>query len=341
MSKKILIMAGGTGGHIFPALSISNELKKRGVKVEWLGGNNSMESELVPSHKIRFHGVYTSGIRGKNFIILLKALFFLSYGFIQTIFVFFKFRPNMVIGMGGFASGLGGVIAKIFFIPLFIHEHNTIPGSTNKLLSKISTKCFQAFESSFDDNVDAITTGNPILFKPHPKKELTEVKNLLVLGGSLGAKTINQTIPKIKTPLNIWHQTGNNHLEEVETLYGNTSHSEVKIESFIENMAKAYAWADLVISRAGAMTVSELIATNTIAILIPFPHAIDNHQTLNAQHLSNNGAGILIEEKNFSSEVIDKEISQLNTEKLNEMSNSLSSLKVQHPEQMIVDYLLN
>ena len=167
------------------------------------------------------------------------------------------------------------------------------------------------------------------------------MRNLLILGGSLGAKTINQTIPKIKTPLNIWHQTGKNNLEEVETLYGNTLHSEVKIESFIENMAEAYAWADLVISRAGAMTVSELIATNTIAILIPYPYAIDNHQSVNAQHLSNNGAGILIEEKDFSSEVIDKEISQLNTEKLNEMSNSLSSLKVQHPEQLIADYLLN
>ena len=341
MSKKILIMAGGTGGHIFPALSISNELKKRGAKVEWLGGNNSMESELVPSHSIKFHGVYTSGIRGKKFSIVLKALFLLGYGFIQTTFVFLRYRPNVVIGMGGYTSGIGGLIAKIFFVPLFIHEQNTVPGSTNKLLSKISTKCFQAFENSFDDNVDAITTGNPILFKPHPKKEFTEVKNLLVLGGSLGAKTINQTIPKIKTPLNIWHQTGRNNLEEVRTLYDNTMHSEVKIESFIENMAEAYAWADLVISRAGAMTVSELIATNTIAILIPFPHAIDNHQTVNAQHLSNNGAGILIEEKNFSSEVIDKEISQLNTEKLNEMSNSLSSLKVQHPEQMIVDYLLN
>ena len=341
MSKKVLIMAGGTGGHIFPALAITKELEKREVTVEWLGGNNSMESEFVPGHGIKFHGVYTSGIRGKKFIILLKALFLLSYGFIQTIFVFLKFRPNMVIGMGGFASGLGGLIAKIFFVPLFIHEQNTIPGTTNKLLSKISTKCFQAFENSFDENIDAITTGNPILFKPHPKKEPTEVKNLLVLGGSLGAKTINQTIPKIKTPLNIWHQTGKNHLEEVETLYGNTSHSEVKIESFIENMAEAYAWADLVISRAGAMTVSELIATNTIAILIPYPYAIDNHQSVNAQHLSNNGAGILIEEKDFSSEVIDKEISQLNTEKLNEMSNSLSSLKVQHPEQLIADYLLN
>jgi len=341
MSKKILIMAGGTGGHIFPALAITKELEKRGLVVEWLGGNHSMESELVPSHGIKFHGVYTSGIRGKNLITLLKALFFLSYGLLQTAFVILKFRPNRVIGMGGYASGIGGLIAKILFIPLFIHEQNTVPGTTNKLLSKISTQCFQAFENSFDENVHAITTGNPILFEPSPKKTPSKVNNLLILGGSLGAKKINETIPQIKTSLNIWHQTGKNHINEVKDLYKNSNHPDAKIEPFIENMSEAYAWADLVISRAGAMTVSELIATNTIAILIPFPYAIDNHQTVNAQHLSNNGAGILIEESNLSSEAIDKEISQLNTEKLVDMSNRLDLLKVQYPEQLIVDYLLN
>ena len=156
MSKKILIMAGGTGGHIFPALSISKELSKRGARVEWLGGRDSMESNLVPSHEIKFHGVYTSGIRGKKLIVILKALFLLSVGFIQTMFVFIKYRPNTVIGMGGYASGIGGLIAKIFFVPLFIHEQNTIPGSTNKLLSKISTLNFQAFENSFNRGANAL-----------------------------------------------------------------------------------------------------------------------------------------------------------------------------------------
>ena len=135
MSKKILIMAGGTGGHIFPALSISNELKKRGAKIEWLGGNNSMESELVPRHDIKFHGVCTSGIRGKKIVTLIKAIFLLAYGLIQTTFVFLRYRPNVVIGMGGYTSGMGGLIAKVFFVPLFIHEQNTVPGSTNKPVS--------------------------------------------------------------------------------------------------------------------------------------------------------------------------------------------------------------
>ena len=339
MSKKILIMAGGTGGHIFPALSISNELKKRGVEVEWLGGNNSMESELVPNHSIKFHGVYTSGIRGKKIITLVKAIFLLAYGFIQTTFVFLRYRPNVVIGMGGYTSGMGGLIAKVFFVPLFIHEQNTVPGSTNKLLSKISTNCFQAFENSFDESLNAITTGNPILFEPINKKAPSEVRNLLILGGSLGAKAINETIPHISTSLNIWHQTGKIHFEEVAALYKDSHHSKAKIESFIENMAEAYAWADIVICRAGAMTVSELIATKTIGILIPFPYAIDNHQTVNAEYLSKKGAGIVIKENDLSADLIDMELSRLGPEKLQEITMKLESLSDLNPEVIIADYL--
>ena len=341
MSKKILVMAGGTGGHIFPALAIAKELHKRGTVVEWLGGKNSMESRLVPEYGYKFHGVYTSGLRGKNLLTILKAVFLLCFGLVQTVIVFTKFRPNKVIGMGGYASGIGGLIAKFSFTPLIIHEQNTVPGTTNKLLSKLSTKCFQAFENTFHENVKAITIGNPILFNPIPKVKPKSIKNILVLGGSLGAKKINQTIPHIKTSLNIWHQTGENHINEVKALYDISSNSSAKIEAFIENMAEAYAWADLVISRAGAMTVSELIASNTVAILIPFPFAIDNHQKINAQHLSLKGAGILIEEANLSPEAIENEIKLLNSEKIHKISTKLEALKVSNPEQLIADYLLH
>ena len=341
MSKKILIMAGGTGGHIFPALAIAKELKERGVAVEWLGGKNKMESRLVPEHGYKFHGVSSSGLRGKNLLTILKAVFLLSYGFLQTIIVFFKYRPNIVIGMGGYASGIGGLISKLFFVPLFIHEQNSVPGTTNRLLSRLASKCFQAFENTFPESAGAITTGNPILFNPIPKNEPKSVKNLLVLGGSLGAKKINQTIPQIKTCVNIWHQTGENHLEEVRVLYKNSQHSGAKIEPFIENMAEAYAWADLVISRAGAMTISELIASNSLAILIPFPYAIDNHQKINAEILSKNEAGILLEEENLNPEAIDREIEALSKDKLHEMAKKLESLKVSTPEQQIADNLLH
>ena len=341
MSKKILIMAGGTGGHIFPALAIAKELKERDAVVEWLGGRNAMESRLVPRHGYKFHGVSSSGLRGKNLLAILKACFLLGYGFFQTIIVFIKYKPNIVIGMGGYASGIGGLISKFFFVPLFIHEQNTVPGTTNRLLSRLAFKCFQAFEGTFPESVGAITTGNPILFKPIPKNEPKSVKNLLVLGGSLGAKKINQTIPQIKTPLKIWHQTGEKHLEEVRVSYKNSLHSEAKIEPFIENMAEAYAWADLVISRAGAMTISELIASNSLAILIPFPYAIDNHQKINAEILSKNEAGILLEEENLNPEAIEREIEALSKDKLYKMAKKLGSLKVSTPEQQIADNLLH
>jgi UDP-N-acetylglucosamine--N-acetylmuramyl-(pentapeptide) pyrophosphoryl-undecaprenol N-acetylglucosamine transferase len=341
MSKKILIMAGGTGGHIFPALAIAKELKERGAVVEWLGGKNAMESRLVPRHGYKFHGVSSSGLRGKNLLVILKAFFLLGCGFFQTVIIFIKYRPNIVIGMGGYASGIGGLISKLFFVPLFIHEQNSVPGTTNRLLSRLACKCFQAFEDTFPESAGAITTGNPILFNPIPKNRPKSVKNLLVLGGSLGAKKINQTIPQIKTCVNIWHQTGENHLEEVRVLYKKSQHYGAKIEPFIENMAEAYAWADLVISRAGAMTISELIASNSLAILIPFPYAIDNHQKINAEILSKNEAGILLEEENLNPEAIDREIEALSKDKLHEMAKKLESLKVSTPEQQIADNLLH
>ena len=341
MSKKILIMAGGTGGHIFPALAIAKELKERGAVVEWLGGKNAMESRLVPRHGYKFHGASSSGLRGKNLLVILKAFFLLGCGFFQTVIIFIKYRPNIVIGMGGYASGIGGLISKLFFVPLFIHEQNSVPGTTNRLLSRLASKCFQAFENTFPESAGAITTGNPILFNPIPKNRPKSVKNLLVLGGSLGAKKINQTIPQIKTCVNIWHQTGENHLEEVRVLYKKSQHYGAKIEPFIENMAEAYAWADLVISRAGAMTISELIASNSLAILIPFPYAIDNHQKINAEILSKNEAGILLEEENLNPEAIDRKIEALSKDKLYEMAKKLESLKVSAPEQQIADQLLH
>jgi len=341
MSKKILIMAGGTGGHIFPALAIAKELKERGAVVEWLGGKNAMESRLVPRHGYKFHGVSSSGLRGKNLLVILKAFFLLGCGFFQTVIIFINYRPNIVIGMGGYASGIGGLISKLFFVPLFIHEQNSVPGTTNRLLSRLASKCFQAFEDTFPESAGAITTGNPILFNPIPKNRPKSVKNLLVLGGSLVAKKINQTITQIKTCVNIWHQTGENHLEEVRVLYKKSQHYGAKIEPFIENMAEAYAWADLVISRAGAMTISELIASNSLAILIPFPYAIDNHQKINAEILSKNEAGILLEEENLNPEAIDREIEALSKDKLHEMAKKLESLKVSTPEQQIVDNLLH
>jgi len=340
MSDKILIMAGGTGGHIFPALAIATELKNRGANVQWLGTKLGMENTLVPKHGYQLHRVNSSGIRGKNTLTLFKAFFILILSFFQTLLVFIKVRPNQVIGMGGYASGIGGVIARMLFIPLTIHEQNTIPGTTNLILSRLARRTFQAFNNSFKAEVGAITVGNPLSFIAKPNKSPKSVANLLVLGGSLGAKKINETIAKITTPVNIWHQTGKQHLDSTKALYQDHSGVELIVEPFIKSMSDAYEWADVVICRAGAMTVSELIATKSVAILVPFPYAVDDHQTSNAKYLTDVGAGILLEEKYLSEKAIDEILQSLDEAKFKAMSNTLETLKQHNPAKVIADYLL-
>jgi len=183
-TKKILIIAGGTGGHIFPALAIANELKNHSAKVEWLGSNRGMENTLVPKHGITLHTVSAVGLRGKSILNLIKAPFLLSLALFQTIKIFIKLKPDVALGMGGFASGIGGVIAWVFRVPLIIHEQNSIPGTTNKFLSKIAIQTFQAFDNSFNQSVNAITSGNPVLFKPKKKTSANKKLNLLIIGGS-------------------------------------------------------------------------------------------------------------------------------------------------------------
>ncbi|MGE4570518.1 MAG: undecaprenyldiphospho-muramoylpentapeptide beta-N-acetylglucosaminyltransferase [Gammaproteobacteria bacterium] len=340
MSDKILIMAGGTGGHIFPALAIAEELKNRGANVAWLGTKQGMENTLVPKHGYRLYRVNSSGVRGKNIATLFKAFFILILSFFQILLVFIKVRPSQVIGMGGYASGMGGVVARMLFIPLAIHEQNTIPGTTNLILSRLARRTFQAFKGSFKSEVGAITVGNPLSFIAKPKTPIESVKNLLVLGGSLGAKKINEVIPKIKTSVNIWHQTGSQHLDSTKVFYQNHAGAELKVEAFIESMNEAYAWADVVICRAGAMTVSELIATKSVAILVPFPFAVDDHQTSNAKHLTDVGAGILLQENRLREGSIDEILQSLDEAKLKVMSDKLETLQQPNPARAIADYLL-
>jgi UDP-N-acetylglucosamine--N-acetylmuramyl-(pentapeptide) pyrophosphoryl-undecaprenol N-acetylglucosamine transferase len=340
MSNKVLIMAAGTGGHIFPALAIARELSSRGMDVEWLGSKGGMEEKIVPKHGHPIHCIHSSGLRGKSLFAFIKGVCLLAIGFIQTISLFLKNKPNIVIGMGGYASGIGGIVAKIFFTRLVIHEQNAIPGTTNRLLSRIANKSFQAFDNSFDSKVKAVTVGNPILFQAKTKNCPKSVNNLLVLGGSLGAKKINELIPLIKTPLNIWHQTGDSHIETTKLAYQDSLHLNVHIESFIENIAEAYEWADLVICRAGAMTISELIATKSIAILIPFPYAVDDHQTQNAKKLSDVGAGLLLDESNLDVNEIDDILQKMTPAKLELMTNILEKLQTENAEKVITDYLL-
>lgn len=327
-------MAGGTGGHIFPALAIAKELNKYSVNIEWLGSKNGMESTLVSKHNIKLHGVNAVGLRGKNLINLIKAPFLLSLTLLQTFAVFKRVKPDVVMGMGGFASGIGGIMAWLLRIPLVIHEQNAIAGTTNRLLSKIATQTFQAFDGVFSD---AITTGNPVLFKS--KENITNNKrlNLLIIGGSLGSKPINDIISQLNVDINIWHQTGKQHLDAVNAQYSNKN---AKVVAFIDDMAVAYAWADVVLCRSGAMTVSELMIAAKPSILIPLPYAIDNHQFYNAKILADHQAGILIEQKDLTLEGLEKVLLTLDKSKLQKMAENAKQLAKPDATKLISAYLL-
>ncbi|ALE51808.1 UDP-N-acetylglucosamine--N-acetylmuramyl-(pentapeptide) pyrophosphoryl-UDP N-acetylglucosamine transferase [Candidatus Thioglobus autotrophicus] len=336
--KKILIMAGGTGGHIFPALAIAKELKKHQCQVEWLGSKKGMENTIVPKNKLPLHTVNAVGLRGKNIISLIKAPFQLALATAQVIQVFIKTKPDIALGMGGFASGIGGVIAWIFRVPLFIHEQNAVPGTTNKLLSKLATQTLQAFDGAFDVSVQALSVGNPVAFKVSNSHTNNKKLNLLIVGGSLGSKPINEVVTQLNIPINIWHQTGQLHFDQVQSQYGKKS---AKVAAFIDDMAKAYAWADVVLCRAGAMTISELMLSATPSILIPLPHAIDNHQFYNAKILADNNAGILIEQKHLTIQTLEKILLSLDKEKLESMSNHTLALAKPNAARDIVERLLD
>ncbi len=336
--KKILIMAGGTGGHIFPALAIAKELKKHQCQVEWLGSKKGMENIIVPKNKLPLHTVNAVGLRGKNIISLIKAPFQLALATAQVIQVFIKTKPDIALGMGGFASGIGGVIAWIFRVPLFIHEQNAVPGTTNKLLSKLATQTLQAFDGAFDSSVQALSVGNPVAFKVSNSHTNNKKLNLLIVGGSLGSKPINEVVTQLNIPINIWHQTGQLHFDQVRSQYGQKS---VKVVAFIDDMAKAYGWADVVLCRAGAMTISELMLSATPSILIPLPHAIDNHQLYNAKILADNDAGILIEQKHLTIQTLEKILLSLDKEKLASMSNHTLALAKPNAAKDIVKCLLS
>lgn len=338
MSNRIFIMAGGTAGHIFPGIAIAEEFKKHKKNIHWIATRSGMENEILSKYDYKIHKIFACAIRGQKIINLLKALFILSISFFQIMFIFIKKRPDKVIGMGGYASGIGAIVAKILFIDLSIHEQNKIPGTTNKILSKLKITTFQAFENSFTKKTNAITVGNPLLLKTKTKKPPKSIKKILVIGGSLGAKKINKVIAKAQISVNIWHQTGKNNFQYTSDLYKNKN--KVKLEPFIDDMNKAYSWADLVICRAGAMTVSEIIATKNIAILIPYPYASDNHQLYNAKHITDVNAGVLLKEQDLTIEKIENIINSFNKENIDSMYKSLLNLEQNNSAKKIVDYLL-
>ncbi len=308
MGSRIMIMAGGTGGHVFPALAVATELRGRGQEVTWLGSAGGFEERVVPDAGFPMERITIRGLRGNGLVGWLKAPFMLLLAMWQVFNVLRRCRPTVVLGMGGFVTGPGGVMARVLRIPLVIHEQNAIPGMTNRLLSRIANRVLESFPGSFGVVRRVVLVGNPVRADiwqlPDPIRRMesrTDPVCLLVLGGSQGAQALNQTVPEAlgKTDFSIQfqvrHQSGSGKEEATAEIY-NVNGVDADVVPFISDMAEAYGWADLVICRAGALTVSELAAAGVGSVLVPYPHAVDDHQTLNANYLTDSGAALLLPE---------------------------------------------
>ncbi len=318
----VLIMAGGTGGHVFPALAVAKVLRERGVGVVWLGVPGSMESRLVPANGFPIEWVKIGGVRGKGFKTWLLAPLRIVKAVAQSLRVLRRVRPRSVLGAGGYVSGPGGVAAWLLRIPLLIHEQNAIAGTTNRWLARFASQVLEAFPGSFGPKVAAQTIGNPvradIAALPAPAMRFAErgASRLLVLGGSQGAQRLNAVVPQALAqvpPANrpqVRHQTGERGVEAARSAYAEAQ-VEAEVLPFIDDMAAAYAWADLAVCRAGAMTVAELQAAGVGAIFVPFPMAIDDHQTKNAEVMVRSGAAQVIQERDLTPERLGAAISEL------------------------------
>lgn len=304
----ILIMAGGTGGHVFPALAVADELSRRGAKISWLGTRRGLESDVVPKAGYAIDYISIAGLRGKGVLGWLLAPLRLSLALYQAMGVIIRRRPAAVLGMGGFVTGPGGVAACLLGRPLLIHEQNAVAGLTNRLLSHWAQRVMEAFPGTFNENKsgDATHTGNPVrreiaALSPPDERYVARTGRLrlLVIGGSLGAVALNEAVPQALAKLSeaqrpeVRHQTGKRNLEQARAFYV-AADVEAELLPFVDDMAQAYGWADIVLCRAGALTVSELAAAGLPSILVPYPHAVDDHQTKNAHYLSDPGAALLV-----------------------------------------------
>jgi len=310
--RPVLIMAGGTGGHVFPALAVAQELLAARVPVVWLGTRRGLEARVVPEHDIPVAWVRVSGLRGKGLVKLLLAPLMLGLALVQSLVAILRLRPRAVLGMGGFVAGPGGLVAWLLRRPLVIHEQNAVAGFTNRCLAPLASRVLEAFPGSLPARCHPVHTGNPvrraITGVPAPEQRLAGragAPRLLVLGGSLGARALNQVVPAALRQMDparrpeVWHQAGRALLDETRGLYAQTGIG-VRLAPFIEDMAEAYAWADLVLCRAGALTVAELSVTGLGAVLVPYPHAVDDHQSANARYLVDAGAALLVPQHELS-----------------------------------------
>lgn len=343
MTRTLMIMAGGTGGHIFPGLAVAEYLSKLGWKIHWLGSAVRMEAELVPAAGYPISFLSVQGVRGNGLLRLLAAPLQIFRAVWQARKAIHQCQPDLVLGMGGFASGPGGVAAWLAGVPLVIHEQNAVPGMTNKMLCHIAKKVLTGFEGAFgaeaDDKYQWV--GNPVRadFSKIERRSPSQDgrTRVLVVGGSLGARVLNQTLPTVLASLadvEIRHQCGKGNQQQVEQAYRTqmSGSQHWQVEEFISDMASAFAWADLIICRAGALTVSEVALAGLPAIFVPLPHAVDDHQSKNAEVLVTAGAAILAPQHTLSDEEFRLRLQQLISEPASLEAMAMAAKKVARPD---------
>lgn len=330
-----MIMAGGTGGHVFPGLAVADFMREQGWRVVWLGARAGMEATLVPGRGYEMAWLSFSGLRNKGLIAFALLPTRLLIAFWQSARAIRAARPDVVLGMGGYVSFPGGMMASLLGRPLVIHEQNSVAGLANRVLARCADRVVVAFPGALKG---ALVAGNPvrpaIAALPAPAARYgarSGPLKVLVIGGSLGAKALNETVPQAIARMpkdqrpEVTHQAGAQHLEVLAQLYRDAG-VEARALAFIEDMAAAYAAADLVICRAGALTVSELAAAGVASVLIPYPHAVDDHQTGNARRLADQGAAVLLPQTELSPERLAALLSEFSRERLREMAEKARSL---------------
>jgi UDP-N-acetylglucosamine--N-acetylmuramyl-(pentapeptide) pyrophosphoryl-undecaprenol N-acetylglucosamine transferase len=347
-----MLMAGGTGGHVFPALAVAEELRNRGVAVSWMGSADSFESRVVPEHGFDIQLVDIQGLRGNGLKRWLSAPPKLGRALLQSGRILKDRKPGVVLGMGGFVTGPGGVMARLLGIPLVIHEQNAVPGLTNSWLSRVAIQVFEAFPGSFSARTAAVACGNPVRREiaalPGPAVRMQARSGpvrLLVVGGSLGAQALNRSMPEVLAALGsdarplVRHQAGRDKSAATRTQYQQLG-VDAEVSDFIKDMAEAYAWADLVVCRAGALTVSELATAGVAAILVPYPHAVDDHQTRNASYLVAAGAAHLLPQSELEQNGFSAALKRLlmDREALLEMAIKARALAMPGATNAVADY---
>lgn len=324
MNKTLMIMAGGTGGHVYPAMAVADFLKNKGWDIVWLCTEGGMENRLIASKDYQKAMITMRGVRGKGLLGWLLLPVKLAKAFTQSARALRQYQPNVVLGMGGFAAFPGGLMAKLLGKPLVIHEQNSVAGLTNKTLAHFAQKVLAAFPAAFGSK--ATLVGNPVresitqIEPPEARLQArTGALHVLVVGGSLGAQALNEVLPKALAGIamssrpQVVHQAGEKHISALLANY-QMAGVQADTRAFIDDMAAMYTWADVVICRAGALTIAELSAAGVASVLVPFPHAVDDHQTSNAHYLSDAGAALLIAQPEFTVENVAKLLQDLTRE---------------------------